>query len=143
MVTPTRIQEFEPARQTGEGNAYASVPEFVVIRASESFDVQEMSTAQNRFALGSLRDGRLRVVEPVEAVRTTEEGKCVVEAPELNEFGFGDNLSEAITDLQAAIAELYFTLEAEQDRLGADLAMVWATLSQKMQVRKAHATHRS
>ena len=141
--TPLPIKTFETAGITGEDNAFASVRELVVIRASESFDVQEMSTAQNRFALGSLRDGRLRVVEPVKAVRTTEEGKCVVEAPELNEFGFGDNLSEAITDLQAAIAELYFTLEAEQDRLGPDLAMVWATLSRKVQVRKAHATHRS
>ena len=88
-----------------------------------------------------MRDGRLRVVKPIEVVRTAEDGKCVVEARELNEFGFGDNFSEALADLQAAIAELYFTLEAEQDRLGPDLAAVWATLSEK--VSKPHATHRS
>jgi hypothetical protein len=128
---------------TGEDDYYASIRELGFIQMGESFYIREMPPFQDRFALGSLRDGRLRVVEPVEVVRTTEEGKCVVEAPELNEFGFGDNLSEAITDLQAAIAELYFTLEAEQDRLGPDLAMVWATLSRKVQVRKAHATHRS
>ena len=91
--------------------------------------------------LGSLRDGRLRVVEPIEVVQRTEDGKCVVETPELNEFGFGDNLSEAIADLQAAISELYFTLGAEQDRLGPDLAVVWTTLSRKL--RRADAARRS
>jgi hypothetical protein len=126
---------------TGEDDYYASIRKLGPIQMVGSVYIR--APFQDRFALGSLRDGRLRVVEPVEVVRTTEEGKCVVEAPELNEFGFGDNLSEAITDLQAAIAELYFTLEAEQDRLGPDLAMVWATLSRKVQVRKAHATHRS
>ena len=143
MPTPIPIREFEPARQTGEDKAFASTPEFVLIQASEPLDAQEMSISQNQFDLGSLRDGRLRVVEPVKAVLTTEEGKCVVEAPELNEFGFGDSLSEAITDLQAAIAELYFTLAAEQNRLGPDLAMVWDILSRKVKVHKAHATRRS
>ena len=99
------------------------------------------SLPPNEFTLGHLRDGRLRVVKPIEVVRTAEDGKCVVEARELNEFGFGDNFSEALADLQAAIAELYFTLEAEQDRLGPDLAAVWATLSEK--VSKPHATYRS
>ena len=88
------------------------------------------------FTLGSLRDGRLRVVEPVvepiEAKPMLEGGKHVVEAPELNEFGFDDNLSEALSDLQAAIAELYFTLEDEQERLGPDLSSVWVVLSQKV-----------
>ena len=99
------------------------------------------SLPPNEFTLGRLRDGRLRVVKPIEVVRTAEDGKCVVEARELNEFGFGDNFSEALADLEAAIAELYFTLEAEQDRLGPDLAAVWATLSEK--VSKTHATYRS
>ena len=133
MVTKERIQQFEmPARISDD--ACASRQELVDIPVDEPSDP---SPPLNKFALGSLR-GCLRVVEPIEAVRTTEDGKCVIEAPELNEFGFGDNLSEAITDLQAAISELYFTLEAEQDRLGLDLAMVWATLSRK--VRKIHAT---
>ena len=141
MVTPVRIQQFEPPERIDENLAYASIREFITISVDESFALLEMARPPNKFALGSLRSGRLRVAEPIEVVRTTEEGKCVVEAPELNEFGFGDNLSEAITDLQAAIVELYFTLETEQARLGQDLAMVWATLSQK--VGKVHAAYRS
>lgn len=65
---------------------------------------------------------------------------CVVEAKELNEFGYGDNFSEAIQDLQEAIAELYLTLEDEQEQLGPDLASVWAVLSRK--VRRVDAAGR-
>ena len=96
-----------------------------------------VSLPPETFTLDSLRDGRLRVVEPIGVLPMFEGGKHVVEAPELNEFGFGDNLSEALSDLQAAIAELYFTLEDDQERLGPDLSSVWAELSQK--VRKADA----
>ena len=102
--------------------------------------VEEAQSVPERFALGSLRDGRLRVVEPIEVVQMMEGGKYVVEATDLNEFGFGDNLSGAIVDLQAAIAELYLALEADQKRLGPDLAAVWGILSRK--VRKADAASR-
>ena len=84
------------------------------------------------FTLGALRDGRLRVVEPIAVTWTTEDGQCVAEAAEINEFGFGDNLTEAIADLQGAIAELYFALDADQERLGPDLQAVRATLTRKI-----------
>ena len=96
--------------------------------------------AHARFTLDSLRDGRLCVVEPIEVIPMLEGGKHVAEAPEINEFGFGDTPLGAVADLQAAIAELYFTLEAEQRRLGPDLSAVWGTLSQK--VHKADAASR-
>ena len=141
-----RIREFEPPTQRGEDNARAvsSIPKFYQFPVTGSFPSEDTAIhplPPNEFTLGRLRDGRLRVMKPIAVMRTAEDGKCVVEAKELNEFGFGDNLSEAIADLQAVIAELYFTLEAEQDRLGPDLAAVWATLSQK--VCKADATRRS
>ena len=85
-----------------------------------------------KLTIDRLADERLRVVEPIDVVQREEDGQCVVEAAELNEFGFGNNLSEAIADLQAAVAELYFTLDAERNRLGPDLAAVWATLNRKL-----------
>ena len=88
--------------------------------------------AETEFTLGALRDGRLRVVEPIAVTWTTEDGQCVAEAAEINEFGFGDNLTDAIADLQAAIAELHFTLDADQERLGPDLQAVRATLTRKI-----------
>ena len=93
------------------------------------------------FKLGRLRDGRLRVVEPIAVRRMTEADQFVLEAPEINEFGYGDTHSEALADLQAAIAELYFTLDADKERLGTDLQAVYATLVRKL--RRADAPHRS
>lgn len=82
--------------------------------------------------LGTLRDRRLRVQSPI-AVRTTKENQHVIaEATELDEFGFGANLSEALRDLQRAIVELYLTLEEGKDRLSPDLQRVWATLQTKL-----------
>lgn len=76
-------------------------------------------------AIDDLRDGRLRVVEPIAVTWTTEDGQCVAEAAEINEFGFGDNLTDAI-------AELRFALDADQERLGPDLQAVRATLTRKI-----------
>jgi len=82
--------------------------------------------------LGSLRDGRLKVRSPIK-VRFATEGKHIIaEALELSEFGFGENISEAIADLQRTIAELYLTLEKEQDSLGTDLQGVWSILQEKI-----------
>ncbi len=84
------------------------------------------------FALDRLEDDRLSVVEPIAVKRMTEAGQFVLEAPEINEFGYGDTLPEALADLQAAIAELYFTLDADKERLGSDLQAVHATLVRKL-----------
>lgn len=89
------------------------------------------------FGLGTLRDGRLRVLEAIQVRHLSEDDQDVMEATELNEFGFGDTPTKAMVDLQASLVDLFFALEAEQDRLGPDLASVWATLSGK--VRRADA----
>ena len=85
--------------------------------------------------LGFLRDGRLRVREAIEVKILEEEGQIIAEAEELNEFGSGDNQTEAIADLQYAIAELYFTLEEDQERLGKGLQQIWETLRAKVEKR--------
>lgn len=82
--------------------------------------------------LGALRDPRLRLVEPLEAAISQEEDQVLAEAVELNEFGWGANLSEAIADLQRAVGELYFQLETDQQRLGVGLQAVWETLRAKI-----------
>ena len=131
MVTAAQIRELE--RQTESDFILDDVPKMTLLKGLVLAEPKPVPAEP--FALGSLRDGRLRVVEPIEVSSMLEGGKHVLEAPELNEFGFGDNLSEALADLQAAIAELFLTLEEEQGRLGPDLSSVWDVLSQK--VRKA------
>lgn len=98
------------------------------------------SATPAEFTLDRLDDDRLLVVEPIAVRKTTEADQSALEAPEINEFGYGDTHSEALADLQAAIAELYFTLDADKERLGADLQAVYATLVRKL--RRADAPDR-
>ena len=85
-----------------------------------------------KILLGALLDGRLGVHSPITVKFTSEEPNIIAEAVDFNEFGFGQNHSEALADLQHAIAELYFTLEESNDQLGADLQAVWENLQQKI-----------
>src|SRR5262245_53541082 len=64
--------------------------------------------------IGALRDRRLRVTSPIHVKVTVENGHFILEAIGIDEFGYGDNLSEATVDLQRTLAELYFTLEANE-----------------------------
>lgn len=86
----------------------------------------------DRILLGTLLDGRLQVQSPIIVKFTKEDQRIVAEATELDEFGFGATLSDALRDLQRAIVELYFTLEEGKDRLGPDLQRVWTTLQHQL-----------
>ena len=88
-----------------------------------------------KITLESLNDARLRVIEPIAVAVFATEGFIVAEAEELSECGDGVNQSAAIADLQYAIADLYFTLEADKDRLGPGLQKVWETLQSKVERR--------
>jgi hypothetical protein len=72
------------------------------------------------------------VQSPITVKITKENQHVIAEAAELDEFGFGANLSEALRDLQRAIVELYLTLEEGKDRLSPDLQRVRATLQTKL-----------
>jgi len=89
-------------------------------------------TLPRQVLLGALRDGRLRIHSSIPVNVLQEDHHVIVEAVELDEFGFGNTLSEALIDLQRTIAELYLTLEKEQDRLGPDIERVWHILQQKI-----------
>ncbi|MGA2158050.1 MAG: hypothetical protein ABSG90_02405 [Dehalococcoidia bacterium] len=92
-------------------------------------------TEHQIIALGTLRDGRLRVVAPFKVAFTYDKDQVVAEATEISEFGFGNNFTEALIDLQRTVSELYFTLDSEQERLGPDLQKVWSVLRQKISKR--------
>ena len=101
----------------------------------ESVGIHSLPLEPN-IKLGFLRDGRLRIREVIDVTVTQEEdGQIAAEAEGLNEFGYGDNPTDAITDLQHVISELYFTLEEDHERLGKDLKSVWETLQVKIEKR--------
>lgn len=85
--------------------------------------------------LGCLRDPRLRIRKPIPTTFSKENDQVIAEAAELNEYGAGANRLEAIVNLQYAIAELYHSLKADQDRLGPGLELVWKTLQEHIQPR--------
>ena len=95
-------------------------------------NLAEPLTLPARIKLAALLDDRLRMTEPIEVVLTTEGGQIVAAAEGLDEFGFGDNLPDAIADLQHSLADLYLTLAAEQEHLGKGLRRVWAVLQVKV-----------
>lgn len=128
----TKIEALPAQEEERNVVGASNVPPWLVLAFAPPPFVAPTLVAPREFMLGALRDGRLRVIEPIAVKWTTEDGQCVAEASEINEFGFGANLTEAIADLQAAIAELHFTLEAEQERLGPDLQAVRATLARKI-----------
>ena len=100
-------------------------------------ELDEKISWRSTFRLGSLSDGRFRVVQPFDVDFLLDGDSLVAEAAEINEFGFGSTYSEAIRDLQATIVELYLTLRDDQTNLGPDIQQVWDTLNDK--VRTAHA----
>lgn len=114
------------------GDESVIVPQFDAFPPDEKWLSPLVAQVPDHIELGALRDGRLRVISPISVNLSTEENNVIAEAVEFNEFGFGKNSSEAIVDLQRAIAELYFTLEDEQDRLGLDLQRVWDRLQEKI-----------
>lgn len=85
--------------------------------------------------LESLTDARLRLRDSIAVKVLEESGQIIAAAEELNEYGSGDSQAEAITELQYAIADLYFSLEEDKDRLGPGLQKVWETLQVKIEQR--------
>ena len=103
----------------------------VIARATG--DLSPGLTLPARIKLESLADDRLRVKAAIDVVLFETEGLVVAEAEELYECGDGADQGEAIADLQYAIADLYFTLEAEQSNLGQGLRQVWQILQTKVE----------
>jgi hypothetical protein len=137
----TEIQVFEnPGTEQDDGLAtyYPKMEEMKVLElvplsiASMRLGIKQLP---DHFYVGALRDGRLRVVSPISVHLMVENEHIILESEEFDEFGFGNTFSEAIIDLQRAIAELYLTLAEEQNRLGPDLERVWSILQQKIQRR--------
>ena len=96
-------------------------------------DLSPGLTLPARIKLESLSDDRLRVKAPIEVVIFTAEGFILAEAVGFNEFGQGDNPAEAVAELQYALADLYFSLEGDQHRLGRCLQEVWEVLQGKIE----------
>lgn len=128
LISVKAEKEQRPAAPLEDEAVIQHLMEVLLVDMFESPHIE----IQKEILLGSVRDGRLRVVTPLQVKLNYEGRHTIAEAVELDEFGFGDNVSEAIADLQRTITELYFTLEKEQKRLGTDLQRIWNILQEKI-----------
>src|SRR5947209_918701 len=75
-------------------------------------------------------DPRLKIMKPFTVRVERSDNTTAALAEEIEEFGYGDNTSEALHDLSKTIAELYFSLEDRAAHLGPDLQAMQAKLDQ-------------
>jgi hypothetical protein len=64
------------------------------------------------------------------------EGSVVVSSDDLEEFGYGSTLSDALDDFGKTVCELYHSLEAEEERLSNHLKQTLATLRRYLEPRR-------
>ena len=79
----------------------------------------------------ALTDGStLRVRGPL-TLELEQEGEFyIAKCDELNEFGYGADPTSAVQDIRNTIAEFYWSLKEDQERLGPDLTNTWQRLSE-------------
>ncbi len=88
------------------------------------------SAARDKIRIGSLLDHRLRMQESL-TLEIEQEGEFyIAKYEELNEFGYGLDPISAVQDVRITIAELYWQLKKDRERLGSDLAKTWQRLSE-------------
>lgn len=77
-----------------------------------------------RVRLGVVNDSRLRLKHSIRVELAFNEGTCVASWPDIDEFGYGSNMSAALDDLGKTLAELYFRLHESDVSMSGDLARV-------------------
>ena len=118
----------------------AQVPEFVIFsdispdRTKEAVDrfsqMEERMKRKDELLFAPAIDARLKVHTPFHVRIVPSGGGVSAHAPEIEEFGYGTNRGEALDDLGKTIAELYFSLASERERLSPDLYGVLKSLEE-------------
>src|SRR4029079_10775442 len=95
--------------------ARANVTELAIVSTPRVEFMEPEFLVPGELMLGTLADQRIRVIAPIEVRLFEEEGQVVAQAPAFDEFGFGANASEALQDIQHALAQLYYSLGEMQN----------------------------
>jgi hypothetical protein len=89
----------------------------------------------SRIQFGLLRNRNLRMLRSI-PLSIDRKGATVVAAwDEIEEFGYGRNITEALEDFGRTIEELFTTLSEKQQALSEDLARVWSVVSRHIEFR--------
>ena len=85
---------------------------------------------------GAISDPMIKVKSPI-PLRISREGDTVaVFSPDLEEFGYGQTLSDALDDFAKTVRELYLSLTPRPERLSDYLQGVLEKLQQFLEVRR-------
>jgi len=84
---------------------------------------------------GALRDPHLRLRKPIPLKIEEKEGLVSAIFEDIQEFGCGETMSEAISDFSSTVAELYISLSQENAPLSDDLLRVKNILSDYLELR--------
>ncbi len=94
------------------------------------------SARPHRILFGALTDPRLRLKRAIPLEITRKEDAVVVHSRDLEEFGCGVTMSDAVDDFSKGVSELFGRLSEEApDRLGPDMARLKDKLSRYLEVR--------
>ena len=86
-------------------------------------------------SIGALRHPNLRLRKPIPLRTEENEGTVSVVWDEIQEFGHGDTLSEALYDFAATVTELFLRLSEEGSSLSDDLLTVRGKLEEYIEFR--------
>src|SRR5258706_14594788 len=88
-----------------------------------------------KLLFGAIQDPTLRIKAPIPVSVTVHDNAVVVQAENLEEFGYGDTLSDALGDLGQTLAELFHSLDKDHKRLRPELATVYDNLRAYLELR--------
>jgi hypothetical protein len=84
---------------------------------------------------GAMPDRRLRFRRPVPLQVYEEDGSIIARSPELDEFGCGTSVADALQDIGKTLAEEYVFLHEQADQLGEALRDQYRRLSEFVEYR--------
>ena len=113
-----RLMESEPVTEEG-----------AVEPAPESEPGEEVTHELRHVQIGSLLDPRLRVQGTLVLDIKRDGEFYIASCDQFDEYGYGTDVINAVQDARHTIAELYWELKENQDRLGPDLERTWQALS--------------
>lgn len=102
--------------------------------AARAEPAEEVTHELRQVQVGSLLDPRLRV-QGVLVLDIERDGEFyIASCDRFDEYGYGTDIINAVQDARNTIAELYWELRENQDRLGPDLEKTWQALSTQIYV---------
>lgn len=133
-ATLTPAGEARPTPETGR--LYVLTTAGMAEKELTILGVGLLSEPTTKLLFGAINDPRLRLKQPFPLTISRREGSVVVSSDDLEEFGYGPTLSDALEDFGKTICELYHSLEAEERRLSNHLKQTLATLRRYLEPRR-------